>query len=153
MEPITYFEDFYVGLTMRTVSRLVPEQEIVEFAKVWDPQPFHIDPVAAANSVFGRISACSSHIFAIMNQLAPELAPMEDLKVIAGLGFNDIKLHLPLYAGDEVYLVDETIETRRSRSQPDRGIVSTHGRLFNQEDVCIAEIKSAFLMECRERHA
>ena len=140
-----YLEFFQPGLVLESDPYTVSREEIIAFASEWDPQPFHLDDEAAANSVFGRISACSAHIFALSNKLADGLVP-GDAQVLAGLGFDKMRMLLPLYAGDTIFLRDETLEARVSRSNPDRGIVTTRSELINQHDEVIFSTQTAFLM-------
>ena len=140
-----YFEFFTPGLVLESAPYTVSREEIIAFASEWDPQPFHLDDEAAANSVFGRISACSAHIFALSNKLADGLTPGE-AQVLAGLGFDKMRMLLPLYAGDTIILRDETLAARVSRSNPERGIVTTRSQLHNQHDEVIFSTETSFLM-------
>ncbi len=143
---LLYFEFFQPGLVLESATYTVSREEIIAFAREWDPQPFHLDDEAAANSVFGRISACSAHIFALSNKLADGLVP-GDAQVLAGLGFDKMRMLLPLFADDTIYLRDETLETRVSRSNPERGIVTTRSELINQHGEKIFSTETSFLMQ------
>ena len=144
--PLLYFEFFTPGLVLESAPYTVSREEIIAFASEWDPQPFHLDDEAAANSVFGRISACSAHIFSLSNKLSIDLTP-GDAQVLAGLGFDKMRMLLPLFAGDTIYLRDETIDVRVSRSRPERGVVTTRSQLINQHNEVIFSTETAFLME------
>ncbi len=60
-----YFEDCVVGAEHAAASHNLTAQEIIEFARTWDPQPWHIDEDIAKGSIFGGLTACSAHIFSI----------------------------------------------------------------------------------------
>jgi acyl dehydratase len=144
-----YFEDFAIGNKVRLDgSYHFTEDEIVEFASRWDPQPFHVDRAAAAASMFGGIVACSSHIITACISIA---ATDDDMGVaaVSALGFREIKLFAPVRPGDTVYSVEEVKETRLSRSRPGCGIVVFLNSIFNQRDELVIRFEGAALIRCR----
>ena len=94
---------------------LVTKKEIIDFARRWDPQPFHVDEEAARSSIYGGITACTAHIFAIVCRLDAEMETK--LAGIAGLGFDEMRVHQPLRAGDTVHIMSECMDVRRSKSK------------------------------------
>jgi acyl dehydratase len=77
---------------------LVSSNEIVEFAKKFDPQPFHVDEEVAARSVFAGLTASSAHTFAILISLMSKTQPYS-LRVVAGLGWDELRLPIPVRPG------------------------------------------------------
>ena len=126
------FDDVELGVSRRFGSYEVPREEVIEFARKWDPQPWHLDDEAAAKTLFGRISASFVHVFAIMGRLTMDQP--DSLDVVAGLGFEEMNMTTPAYPGDVLHLVTEHVDKRVSRSKPDRGIVTTRFTLCNQND-------------------
>lgn len=112
---------------------VVPREEVIEYARQWDPQPWHLDDAAAAKTFFGRISACFSHVFAIVSKLT--IDQPEKLDIVAGLGFRECMMTSPVYPGDVLTLESEVVTKRASRSKPDRGIVTTRFIMRNQNGV------------------
>ncbi len=127
------YEEVELGVPTRSAGYVVPRDEVIEYARKWDPQPWHLDDAAAAKTLFGRISACFSHVFAIMGKLTMDQPARLD--VVAGLGFEDCMMTSPVYPGDELVLESEVVDKRPSRSKPDRGIVTTRFSLRNQRGV------------------
>ena len=132
MNDLRYFDDYEVGQVLTSSKHTVAEEESIGFAKIWDPQPFHIDKQAADASLYGGLTCCTAHIFAINSMLGSLMEPK--LAAIAGLGFDDMRVHQPLRPGDTVYFTTECTSLRRSKTKPDRGIIQTHTHLINQHE-------------------
>ncbi|WP_156434768.1 MaoC/PaaZ C-terminal domain-containing protein [Bradyrhizobium lablabi] len=81
-----YFEDIEVGDSRNFVSKA----EIIQFAKQYDPRPFHVDEEAAARSVFAGLSASAAHTFAIFISLSNKYQP--PFRALAGLGYDELRL-------------------------------------------------------------
>ena len=140
-----YFEDFIPGKRYRLPgSYHFTQEEIVEFASRWDPQPFHIDPAAAKDSIFAGIVACSSHIITAAIAIAVT-EPENESAAVSNLGFEKIRMAAPVRPGDTLYSVEEILETRVSNSRPDCGIVSFRNDIYNQSDEMVASIQTAAL--------
>ncbi len=143
-----YFEDNEVGKTIKIKERyIVTEEEIIEMGLKWDPRPFHIDREAAADSVLGGLVACSAHIFAIFGFSGHLME--EPFAAVSALGFDKMKLHAPVMAGDEISYEYKVLSARLSKSRPDCGIVIIMTKLFNQRSELVFSVQSASLMSCR----
>ena len=126
-----YFDDFLVGERHDIAAVYdMTEEEIVSFAARWDPQPFHIDREAAARSVYGALTACGTHVQAVVLWLAARLP--EETAVIGALGYDEVRFHKAARSGDRLRLVIECIEKRPSSSKPDRGVVKNRHTLLDQ---------------------
>ena len=133
---IIYFEDVEVGKKRtKSVTYQVKKEEIIEFARHWDPRSFHIDEVAAVSSVFGGLVACSAHIFSILSWFATH--GQSRTASIAALGFDKLRMHHPVRPGDTLSCSFEYLEKRDSHSKQDRGIVRTLATIFNQQNVAV----------------
>lgn len=141
-----YFDDHVVGAEHAAGSYTVTAQEIIEFARKWDPQPWHIDEAAARASHFAGLTACSAHIFAIFCITSQRWESGVVQQAIAGLGFDDMRMHRPVYAGDTLRCISIIDTARVSRSKPDRGIVTYHTHLVNQAHERVFSIKASTLM-------
>jgi len=102
-------------------QHVLTEAEIIEFALRWDPQPFHIDPVAATQSVFGELVACAAHLFAIVSRLVTQ--DDKPAALLAGLGGTGMQLRAPGRPGDRLHLRLTYLAARPSASRPDAGVV------------------------------
>jgi len=142
-----YFEDFRVGERRTAGEYVVTENEIVEFASKWDPEPFHVDPDAARASVFAGLTACGTHIIAIRNWLIHRLP--NKAHVLAGLGIEDLRFATPVRPGDRLSLSIECVEARPSSSKPDRGIVRSVLTVTNQKGETVLTTTEAVLVARR----
>ena len=113
-----YFEEFEVGDSRKAGPYFVSKDEVIQFAKRYDPRPFHIDEAAAARSVFAGLSASAAHTFAIFISLTNKFQP--PVRVIALLGYDELRLPNAVRPGDNLYLESTTLEKRESKSKPNR---------------------------------
>lgn len=138
---LLYFEDYQVGqIITSTHSYLVEKEELVEFAKKWDPQPFHVDEEAASKSIYGGLTAPAIYTTAVSGWLGNTIEPKGAF--MAGLGWYAIDFPNPVRPGDRLSLSSTVIEVRESETRNDRGIVQFANQVMNQnkETVLRAEI-------------
>lgn len=128
-----YFEDIRVGEGFRSSSYTVEPDEMIAFASQWDPVPIHIDP-AIADAQAGGLTASGSYVLAVKSRLLHDLPPAD---IIGSAGYDEVRFHLPLRAGDSVHAIVEWLECRVSKSKPDRGIVTLRMSLVNQDDAVL----------------
>ena len=131
---------------------MVSKEELISFAKQWDPQPFHVDPVAAAASVFGGLVASTVHLFAIATYLGHQVVAAretEKVAVVSSLGFRSMDNHAPARPGDVLVERRTVKEARLSKSRPGLGIVTNVVELINQRDEVVFSFENAALYECR----
>lgn len=150
-----YYEDFPVGW-VRTFddTYLVSEEELREVGRRWDPQPFHVDPVAAADSAFGGLVASSAHLFAIATGLGQVGArAAEPVAAVSALGFRNVVNHAPVRPGDVLHKSHEVLDARLSNSRPGLGIIVNRVELANQRDEPVFSFEIAALYECRPETA
>ena len=145
-----YFEDFAAGQVYPSVAYTVTKKEIIEFATTWDPQPFHIDEELANASHFGGLTCCSAHIFAIYCAVAQDWEDGGEQQALASLGFDEMRMLKPVYAGDTLYHTSTVDTVRESSSNPSAGIVMSHSHIKNQRGDSVFSIKCAFLMQKRQ---
>ena len=146
---IMYFEDIEVGRKRtKSVTYQVNKEEIIEFARHWDPRSFHIDEVAAVSSVFGGLVACSAHIFSILSWFATH--GQSRTASIAALGFDKLRMHHPVRPSDTLSCRFECLEKRESHSKQDRGLVRTLATISNQQNI---EVFSAIVTTMVEKRS
>ena len=119
-----YLEDLQAGDVFTSPQRTVSAEEIVAFAREFDPQPFHIDPEAAAKSFFGGLVASGWHTAALTMRLLTE-SKMDLADGIIGLGMEQLRWPAPLRAGGTIQSRMEIVEVRASERRPASGIVKT----------------------------
>jgi acyl dehydratase len=130
---VHYLEDFAVGQTYGSPRLLVDEARAVEFAKEFDPQPFHLDDKAAHGTIFGGLAASGWHTAAMTMRLLVE-GDLKPAGGIIGLGFDEFRWPRPVRPGDELHLISEILEVRPSKSRPDQGLVKVRTTTFNQNN-------------------
>jgi len=131
----TYFDDLAVGWRSRVGTWQLDEAEVVAFAQKWDPQPFHIDPVAAKQSIFGGLTASSLHLFAICTRLFFDHEAR--IAVLAMLGKDAVRFPNPARVGERLVYDTECIEWRPSASRPDRGVVRLRDEVTDGAGRCV----------------
>jgi acyl dehydratase len=139
--PERYFEDFEPGQVVELGSHLVTEAEIVEFAERWDPQPFHVDPEAAAGSVFGGLIASGWHTCALWMRLYVETT-LDGAASMGSPGVEELRWLAPVRPGDTLQGRLTVLETTPSARRPDRGTVRIRGEMVNQDGVVVMTMTS-----------
>ncbi len=130
-----YFDDLAPGDVFRFGPWHVAREELLEFNRRWDPLPIHLDDAAARARGLDGLTASGQYTLCIKQAMLNQ-APWTDA-VIGALGFDELRFPHPVYPGDDIRLEITCLETRPSRSKPDRGIVKFDFRLFNQDDVLV----------------
>lgn len=130
--PSFAFEDIYVGQRFTSGTREVLQDEIIAFAKQFDPQPFHTDPEAAKETLFQGLVASGWHTAAMtMRLLIDSGLSIEGGMVGAG---GELTWPRPTRPGDILQVETEVVELRPSRSRPDRGLATIRSETKNQRD-------------------
>ena len=126
-----YFEDYLPGLTAPCGGFSLSEAEIIAFAEKYDPQPFHVDPVAAKDGPYGGLIASGWQTIAKTMRLLVEhyVSPESGL---GAAGVDEVRWPRPVRPGDTLHARATVVEARRSNSKPDRGIVRSVTELTNQ---------------------
>ncbi|UIF87096.1 MaoC family dehydratase [Cupriavidus sp. UYPR2.512] len=135
-----YFEDFEAGSRRELGSYLVTEEEILAFARQYDPQPFHIDKEAAAKSIYGGVISSGWMTCSIMMRLLV-LSTTGKSASMGSPGVDEIRWLKPVYAGDTLTVVLNVLDTRPSQSKPDRGVVHTQWEATNQRGELVCTVK------------
>ncbi|RIK94694.1 MAG: acyl dehydratase [Burkholderiales bacterium] len=143
-----FFEDFRPGEVLEFGDYLVTEEEIVEFAKRYDPQPFHVDHEAADRSIYGGLIASGWLTGSIVMRLLVDhfISPVSSM---GSPGVDEIRWTKPVRPGDRLKLRVTVVETRRSQSKPDRGIVQVQEEAINQDGETVMSIRGMGLYRCR----
>lgn len=143
-----YLDDLKAGQRFETARRTVTEAEIIAFAKEFDPQYYHVDPVAAQKSAFGGLISSGFHTLSLSMRLFFDLNLWPEL-VIASPGMEQVKWLKPMRPGDTIRAAAEVIEVRVSTSKPDRGVVIMDHPCWNQNDDMILTLRCAHMLRRR----
>jgi acyl dehydratase len=143
-----YVEDYPVGFKEEIDAEYaVTEDEILEFGRRWDPQPFHVNPEAAKDSYFGGLVASSVHLFAIATGLGTKTPVEKRPASVSALGFNNMQVKSPARPGDILKLRIEVTDSRQSNSKPDLGIIGIYHEMVNQGGEIVFTFEDAFLIK------
>ncbi|KRC20714.1 MaoC family dehydratase [Acidovorax sp. Root217] len=125
-----YLEDMTVGRRFTSGEHAMDAEQIVSFARQFDPQPFHLDDAAAKGTLFGGLAASGWHTAAITMRLQVTTG----LPVAGGIigASGDVAWPRPTRPTDVLHVVSEVMETNPSRSKPDRGMVTVRSETLNQ---------------------
>ncbi|MEY3663832.1 MAG: hypothetical protein RLZZ153_14 [Pseudomonadota bacterium] len=144
-----HFEDYQPGEVLEFGNYTVTQDEIIEFARRYDPQPFHTDPKAAADSIFGGLIASGWLTGSIMMRLMVDhyISPLASM---GSPGIDEVRWLKPVRPGDTLRVRVTVIDSRRSQSKPDRGVVYAQQEAINQDGETVMSIKGMALYRCRD---
>lgn len=144
-----YFEDFDVGERIVLGSVEVTEESILEFAEQYDPQPFHIDPAAAAESIYGGLIASGWHTCALYMRLLYD-GMIADSSSMGASGIDELRWLAPVRPGD-VLTASYTVEdVQASQSKPNRGAVMFLSEMTTQDGTVVLSMRGRGLYGRRE---
>ena len=149
--PSRCFEDLILGETRRSASRTVTEEEIVAFARAYDPQWFHTDPEAARASVFGQVVASGIHVLAMWRQMDHEVNG--DINFVCGVGWDNMRLKRAVRAGDVIHVTSQIVSLEPSRSGKDRGTAVTDYAVLLEDGTECVTFRSINLVYTRSSAA
>lgn len=148
MENRLYFEDFPIGKSIPLGSVTFSDEGIVAFAKQFDPQPFHIDPAAAATSPFGGLIASGWHICSEIMRLMCD-AYLLRTESMGSPGVDQVRWMKPVRPGDTIAAHAEVLEARPSASKNDRGAVKFRWTATNSAGETIFSMEGTSILRRR----
>jgi acyl dehydratase len=145
-----WFEDYPPGAVFTAGAITVSADEILEFARKYDPQPMHTDPAAAARGQFGGLIASGWHTAALMMRLFADnfLSPQSS---IASPGLDELRWLKPVRPGDALSLRVTVLEARPSRSHPDQGVLKSRVEALNQNGEIVMSVLPINLVRRRPK--
>jgi acyl dehydratase len=144
-----YFEDYLPGVVHEFGSITVEEAAIIEFARRFDPQPFHINPEAAKQTPFGGLIASGWHT----GSMAARLLVDHYISRVAGLGspgVDEVRWRKPVRPGDTLSIRVTVLESKLSRSKPNQGTIRSYIEVINQHREVVMTWKGISLVRCRK---
>jgi acyl dehydratase len=144
-----YFEDIIVGSKNSFGHYEVTREEVIEFASKYDPQPFHLDDEAAAQTYFGRLSASGWHTCAMTMRMLVENMKVNQQAGLGSPGVDEIRWLKPVYPGDTLRVEGEILSKRQSVSKPEMGSFVGRNTVFNQHDEAVMTMVSTGLIRVR----
>ena len=144
-----YFEDLEVGEETYYGSCEVTREEVIEFARRYDPQPFHLSDEEAAKTHFGRIAASGWHTCAMTMGVIARYVVAHSQAGLGSPGVDELRWLKPVYPGDTLHVRGTIVEKRPSRSKPQIGSFRTETIVTNQDDVPVMRFTSIVLIRRR----
>ena len=143
-----YFEDFKVGQVIELGSCTVSKEEIVSFARRFDPQPFQVDEIAAGESIYGGLIASGWHTGSLFMRLLYD-GLLSRAASMGSPGQDELRWPNPVRPGDTLSARGLVKELIPSRSKPDRGLVRTVYEVFNQDGVTVMTMRGLGMFQKR----
>jgi acyl dehydratase len=144
-----YFEDLQVGAKTEFGIYKVTREEMLEFARKYDPQPFHLSDEAAAKTHFGKLAASGWHTTAMTMAVLARYTVEHEQAGLGSPGIDELRWLKPVYAGDTLRVTGELLEKTPSRSRPDIGSFRTLTTVINQDGVPVMKFTSIVLIRRR----
>lgn len=141
-----YLEDLSVGMKASFGAYEVTREEVLEFARKYDPQPFHLSDEAAARTHFGRLAASGWHTAAMTMAMLVEHLGVDPQAGLGSPGVDELRWLKPVYPGDTLSVVTEIVEVTPSRSKPELGSFKSNVTVSNQDNVAVMRFTSIVLM-------
>ena len=143
-----FFEDVKPGDRFESETLRVTEAEIVEFAKKYDPQPFHIDKAVGEKSIFKGLAASGWHTAAMSMRLF--VKTMNFAEGAVGMGVDELRWPAPVRAGDTLRVEINIEEARKSKSRPEWGIIRIYNVTRNQRNEIVQTFRAAAMVQRRK---
>ena len=144
-----YFEDLVVGAEREFGSYEVTREEVIEFARKYDPQPFHLSDEAAAKTHFGRLAASGWHTAAMTMAVIARRVVNEEQAGLGSPGIDELRWKKPVFPGDTLHVRGQILEKTPSRSRPEMGSFRTQTTVTNQDGDVVMTFQSIVLIRRR----
>lgn len=141
--PQQWFEDFALGQTFQYGGWQMKRSEMLDFARLYDPEPFHTDEAAAKALGWEDIIASGPQVSALWRRMSKDAFPAAE--VVISPGWDSIRWFLPVYAGDVLIVETEITEVRTLSSRPKEGMLKLHNRIMRKSDV-VSELSSTWFV-------
>ena len=145
-----WFEDYEPGAVHDLGSVVVDEQEVIAFARKFDPQPFHLDKERAEESVFGGLIASGWHTACMAMRLIVDHY-LSEASSEGSPGIDELRWLRPVRPGDQLSVRATILDARLSRSRPERGIVRSQIETLNQDEEVVMHLTSTIFIRCRNK--
>lgn len=147
-----YLEDLSVGQRFTSGFVRVGREEIIRFAQDYDPQPFHLDPILAKETLFGGLAASGWHTAALTMRLivGGEFLPAGGF---IGAGLDELAWPIPVRPGDELHVTSEILALRRSQSRPMQGLIKVRNLTVNQNGETVQRAVVNLIVKARTGEA
>ncbi len=146
MSSLLYLDDFKPGQIIEVPGRTITEEEIINFASEFDPQPFHTDKEAAKDHMFGGLVASGWHTASIMMRALVD-GYISKAASLGSPGIDQLRWHKPVRPGDCLSVRIEVLEVNPSKSKPHLGILRTKTEVHNQDNEVVLSMLGMGMFE------
>jgi len=146
---VQYWEDLSVGQEFHTRTITIDAAEIITFAEQFDPQPYHLDPVVAAESIFGGLCASGWQVCALMMRLLTDTMTAEHIRSEGSPGVESLRWLKPVFANDTLHALIKITHRRAAESQHPFGLITCAIDVKNQQDKSVIVLNTDILIEMR----
>ena len=144
-----YLDDLELGAETTFGSYEVTREEVLDFARKYDPQPFHLSDEAAAKTHFGRLAASGWHTCAMVMAVIARHVVKEEQAGLGSPGIDELRWLKPVYPGDTLHVSSRIVDITPSRSKPEIGSFRSATTVTNQDGVPVLTFTSIVLMRRR----
>lgn len=144
---LVWFEDFAVGQRFNYGAWHMAKSEMIDFAALYDPEPFHLDEAAAIAQGWGGLIASGPQVASIWRRLSKEAFP--NAQSVISPGWENIRWMKPVFAGDSLYARTEIAEMRHLESRPGEGMIKLQNSLYRQEEDVVSTLSSTWFVRCQ----
>jgi acyl dehydratase len=144
-----YFEDLEVGAETDFGTYQVTREEVLEFARKYDPQPFHLSDEEAAKTHFGRLCASGWHTAAMTMAVIARYVVGHEQAGLGSPGIDELRWRRPVYPGDTLHVRGTILDKTPSRSRPELGSFRTQTTVTNQDGEVVFTFVSIVLIRRR----
>jgi acyl dehydratase len=144
-----YLEDLEIGAETYFGSYDVTREEVLDFARKYDPQPFHLSDEEAAKTHFGRLSASGWHTCAMTMAVIARRVVDQQQAGLGSPGIDELRWRRPVYPGDRLHVHGKITGTTPSRSKPEMGSFRTATTVTNQNGEAVLTFESIVLIRRR----
>ncbi len=138
-----WLEDFTLGQKFNYGQWLMKRSEMLDFANLYDPEPFHTDEAAAKQLGWKDIIASGPQISALWRRMSKDAFP--NAEVVISPGWDHIRWYMPVYAGDMLSVETEIVEARTLSSRPSEGVIKLQNRILRNDDL-VSELSSTWFV-------
>ena len=147
--PKLHWEDFQEGAVAIYGPRLVTREEIVAFAAEFDPQPMHLDEMAASNTLLGGLGASGWHTCCLMMRIIAD-GFLLDSTSMGAPGIEDMRWLTPLRPGTNIRVRSTVLEKRTSKSRPEMGLAKMTFEVLDEADAVVMILTTTFMLGRRQ---
>jgi acyl dehydratase len=143
-----FLEDISVGQRFGSGTVQVSAEDIIRFARDFDPQPFHLDPALAGETLFGGLAASGWHTAALSMRLLVE-GEFQPAGGLIGAGFDELAWPIPVRPGDTLQVTSKILAVRRSQSRPMQGVIKVRNLTINQNGETVQRAVANLIVKAR----